>query len=154
MNRSTKKAPDWLFLVGCQLKQCERLQSVMDKLLHRKINLLIHLAHVDGKFDETEKELLRAILIENGFHSDYLEEHNSMAVNLKAVSEIPGRVELLYWVLKLIHADGQLHPAELAYSRLVAKQLGFKEDVIDHYRTNPIKALINFEKEVKTFEER
>lgn len=126
----------------------------MNKILHRKINLLIHLAHVDGKFSESEKELLRGLLIENGLHSAYLEEHSAMTVDLKAISEIPGRTELLYWVLKLIHADGQLHPAELAYSRIVAKQLGFKEAVVEHFRTNPIKTLAVFEREVETFEER
>jgi uncharacterized tellurite resistance protein B-like protein len=126
----------------------------MDKILHRKINLLIHLAHVDGKFDEAEKELLGGILIENGLHSAYLEEHNAMGVDLKAIAEVPGKIELLYWVLKLIHADGQIHPAELSYAKVIARQLDFKEDVIDHYRTNPIKSLVDFEKEVKTFEVR
>jgi uncharacterized tellurite resistance protein B-like protein len=124
----------------------------MDKMLHRKINLLIHLAHVDGKFDATEKDLLRTMLEENGLQSAYLEEHKSMAINLQSIAEISGKAELLYWILKLIHADGLLHPAELAYSRVVAKQLGFKEEVIEHYKTHPIKTLIDFEQEVKTFE--
>jgi uncharacterized tellurite resistance protein B-like protein len=125
---------------------------VIDKLLHRKINLLIHLAHVDGKFDESEKELLRGILIENGLHAVYLEDHRAMGVDLKAIAEIPGKTELLYWVLKLIHADGQLHPAELEYSRVVARQLGFREEVIEQYSTNPIKTLVDFERDVKNFE--
>ena len=126
----------------------------MDKLLHRKINLLVHLAYVDGRFDETEKELLRAILVEKGLDSAYLEEHSAKAVDLKTISEINGKTELLYWVLKLIHADGQLHPAELAYSKVVARQLGFKEDIIEYFKTNQIKTLVDFEKDVKTFEAR
>lgn len=136
------------------LNACEGLQSVMDKLLYRKINLLVHLAHVDGKFDAAEKDFLHSILEEKGLHAAYLEQHVAQGVNLKDLSEIPGKTELLYWVLKLIHADGQLHQAELSYAKVVARQLGFKEVVIDRYKTKPVKTLVDFEKDVKTFEER
>jgi uncharacterized tellurite resistance protein B-like protein len=125
--------------------------SAMDKMLHRKINLLLHLAQVDGKFDATEKDLLKTVLEENGLQGDYLEEHKPAAVNLHSLAEIPGKAELLFWILKLIHADGQLHAAELAYARVVAKQLGFREEVIEYYKTQPIKSLVDFEKQVKLF---
>src|SRR5688500_7330498 len=120
----------------------------MDKLLSKKINLLIHLAHIDGKFDSSEKLLLRSILEENGFEEEYLEVHKQHNVDLGDLIRMPGKEELLYWTLKLIHADGHLHLAELAYARVVAKHLGFNEEFIDHFTTLPA-TFAEFENKVR-----
>jgi uncharacterized tellurite resistance protein B-like protein len=124
----------------------------LDRLLHRKINLLLHLAHIDGKFHDTEKDLLRSLLREKGLEENYLEEHKSVAIRFENLNEIPEKSELLFWVLKLIHADGQLHATEVTFAKAIASQLGFKNEMIDHYKDHPIPSLIEFEKEIQRYQ--
>lgn len=124
----------------------------MDKLTFRKINLLIHLAHVDGKFHESEKELLKTILKEKGLEESYLEEHRSLSVNFEDLDGWPDKSELLFWTLKMIHADGQLHQTELEYAENIASALGFKSSVIQHYHNRLPRSLAEFEKEIRAFQ--
>lgn len=124
----------------------------MNRILYRKINLLIHLAHIDGKFHHSEKDLLISILKESGLEGSYLEQHKSEAVNFEDLQNIPGKEELLFWVMKLIHADGQLHFAELAFAKAIAQQLGFRAELIDYYKNRPIESLADFENGVKSFQ--
>jgi uncharacterized tellurite resistance protein B-like protein len=124
----------------------------MDKLLFKKVNLLVHLANVDGKFHQSERDFLKSILVENGLGEKYLEEHTSVAVNFENFSNLPGKSELLFWSLKLIHADGVLHADELAFAKTIAMQLGFEAKVIDHFQGRPLSTLAEFEKEVEAFQ--
>jgi uncharacterized tellurite resistance protein B-like protein len=124
----------------------------MNRLLTKKINLLLHLAKIDGQFADSERELLKSILREKGLQESYLHEHRQEVVNLDQIKEMPNKAELLFWVLKLIHADNHLHPSELAYSRIIARQLNFREEVVDHFTATKISTLSAFEKEVKTFQ--
>jgi uncharacterized tellurite resistance protein B-like protein len=123
----------------------------MDRLLFRKINLLVHLAHVDGKFHDSEKELLRVLLAEKGLSDKFLEEHNAVPIDFEKMEEVSDKVELLFWVLKLIHADDHLHADELAFAKVIASQLGFKSQVIDHYHTAPTGSLRDFDQEVQAY---
>lgn len=123
----------------------------MDKILIRKINLLLHLAKVDGQFDNSEVNLLKSILKEKGLQESYLNEHKQEMVNLDQIKEMPDKGELLYWILKLIHADHHLHPAEIAYSKIIARQLNFSEDLITYFEKNPIPERIEFERVIDKF---
>jgi hypothetical protein len=124
----------------------------MDKMLHRKINLLIHMAHVDGKFSIPERDLIRLLLKENGLPEEYLEEHRTMAVNLGQLKDIPNKSELLYWILRLIHSDGILLSEELSYAKTIAQQLGFKDEVISHFNNSPTQSLTEFELMIADFQ--
>ena len=123
----------------------------MDKMLFKKINLLLHLANVDGKFDRSEENLLLDILKEKGLDGSYLKEHQQETVDLKAFQEIPDKAELFYWVLKMIKADNYLHPDELAYSKTLALKLNIKPEVVDLYSNKEIPSLEEFELEIKQF---
>jgi uncharacterized tellurite resistance protein B-like protein len=123
----------------------------MNKLLARKINLLLHLAKVDGHFDLAEKMLLLSILKEGGLEESYLDQHSQENVDLIGLRDVGNKEELLFWVLKLIHADGLLHPSELAYAKIVARQLNFREDVIIFFQERSIPSLLEFEKIAKGF---
>jgi uncharacterized tellurite resistance protein B-like protein len=125
----------------------------MDRMLHRKINLLVHLAHADGKFEPSEKEMLRAMLKQSGLPEAYLEEHRALAVDLEQLKAISNKSELLYWIMLLIKADGQLHVEELTYAKTIARQLGYKGEVIDQISTNSVKSLADFEQMTKAFKE-
>ncbi len=105
----------------------------MNRLLTKKINLLLHLAKVDGCFDGSERVLLTSFLKENSLEETYLEQHTHEAVDLLGLVKIVDKSELLFWVLKMIYADGKLHPAEIAYSEVIAKQLGFNNAIITHF---------------------
>ena len=126
-------------------------ENFMDRLLFKKINLLIHLATVDGHFHDSEKELLRTLLAENGLKQSYLEEHTAEPVLFESLNAMPDKDELLYWVLKLIHADQLLHPKELTFANSVAGHLGYKTEVIEFYRHHSLQSLSEFKKEVNAF---
>lgn len=105
----------------------------MNKLLTKKINLLLHLAKIDGCFDETERVILTSFLNDNGLEEAYLEQHKQEVVDLKSLVEIGDKSELLFWILKVIYADRQLHPTEIAYSEIIATRLGFKKAIVTHF---------------------
>ena len=109
------------------------LKKRMNKLLAKKINLLLHLAKIDGCFDESERVLLTSFLKDNGLEENYLEQHKQEVVDLKGLVDIVEKSELLFWILKVIYADGQLHPTEVAYSEIIATRLGFKKEIVTHF---------------------
>ena len=94
----------------------------MDKISFRKINRLFYFARIDGAFNSAEVDLLKSMLKGKGLQKSYLNEHKQEVVYLDQLAEVLYKVELLYWILKLIHADDLLHKAELAYSRIIARQ--------------------------------
>lgn len=119
--------------------------------MRKKINLLIHLAKVDGHFHQSERDLLRSLLAQHGIAETYLEEHPLTGADLENFSSTSDRVELLFWVLKLIHADGQLHRAELDYAKSISLQLGYSSRLVDHFCSHPLQSLAQFENEVRDF---
>lgn len=123
----------------------------MDKMLNKKINLLLHLAKVDGKFAQAEKKFLESILIERGLEASFLGEYKEKAVSLRDFKNISDKTELLFWVLKLIHADNRLHLSEIEYSRIIANELSFREEVVDYFILYGITSLEEFEKDIKNF---
>ncbi len=124
----------------------------MDRMLFKKINLLVHLAHIDGQFVETEKNLLLELLQGAHLDEEYLKVHKLTVIDMNEIHSLPDKSELLYWVLKMIHADGVLHPSEVNYAKLLAHQLGFRDEVIDHFTTHPLESLARFEKDVSEFQ--
>jgi hypothetical protein len=121
-------------------------------MLTKKINLLLYLAKVDDHFAESEKSLLQTILRENGLELSYLQEHRQEIVDLEEIKNLPGKSELLFWALKLIHADHRLHPAEIFYCKVIAYQLGFKPEVIGFFSANPLQSLEEFEQGTQPYQ--
>ncbi len=126
----------------------------MDRLLFKKINLLIHLAHIDGQFVEAEKNLLVELLQRAHLDEEYMKVHRLTGIELNEIQSYPDKSELLYWVVKMIHADGVLHDSEVKYAKLLARELGFRDEVIDHFTTHPLESLEHFETDVHEFQRR
>jgi uncharacterized tellurite resistance protein B-like protein len=123
----------------------------MDILLHKKINMLIHLAKADGKFDDTERRMLYALLEEHNYNpEEYMAKHdlNNPGPDVVAHS---GKAELLFWAIKLMQADGIIHPDEVAYCKKVAGQLQYNGELIDKYAHATLPSLSQFEKEIEEF---
>ncbi len=123
----------------------------MNRLLLKKINLLLHLAKVDGKFDHSEKQLLVNVLKESGLDGSFLESHEAETVKLDTLAEIPDKSELFYWVMKMIKADNILHADEIAYAKTVALKLNLKPEVVDYYSQNEVPDLPSFTQTIKQF---
>ncbi|NOS92618.1 MAG: TerB family tellurite resistance protein [Cyclobacteriaceae bacterium] len=123
----------------------------MNKVLSRKINLLLHLANIDGKFDASEKELLLSILKEKGLDESFLEEHNQPTPDLETLHELPDKTELFYWILKMIKADGELHADEMKEAKNLAVKLGFSTDAVDYFSHISINPLAQFRSDVLRF---
>lgn len=123
----------------------------MNRLLVKKINLLLHLAKVDGRFDHSEKQLLVTVLRESGLDGSFLASHQEGPVELDTLSEIPDKAELFYWVLKMIKADNFLHADELAFAKTVALKLNLKPEAVDHYARNEVPDLVEFGKAVQQY---
>lgn len=123
----------------------------MNKVLSRKINLLLHIANIDGKFHTSEKELLISILKEKGLDESFLEEHNQQSPDLETLHELPDKTELFYWILKMIKADGEIHSAEMKEAKNLATKLGFSTEAVDYFSLAPIPDLSKFKIEILKF---
>lgn len=119
----------------------------MNKVLSRKINLLLHIANIDGKFHASEKELLISILKEKGLDESFLEEHNQQSPDLETLHELPDKTELFYWILKMIKADGEIHSAEMKEAKNLATKLGFSTEAVDYFSHAPMPDLSKFRTE-------
>ena len=123
----------------------------MNKLIKKKVNLLLHLAKIDGKFDQSEKQLLLDILKEKGLGETSVQDLQTEPFDLNTVSELDGETELFYWVLRMIKADQYLHPDEVAYSKALALKLKIKPEIVDFYSNREIPNFADFEGDFKKF---
>lgn len=92
-----------------------------------------------------------SILKEGGLEESYLDQHKQETIDLAGLKEFDNKADLLFWILKLIQADGYIHPTELAYAKIVARQLNYREDVIAFFVDQPIPTHVEFEAIVKDF---
>lgn len=58
----------------------------MEEVIHKKLNLLVHLAKIDGKFDDTEKEVLESLLQQAGIQHEPWQA-TSETVNLNDLAD-------------------------------------------------------------------
>lgn len=121
----------------------------MDQLLHKQLNLLAHLAKIDGKFHQSERTLLQSLLEERGLIDRFIEERP--AFNLSELGEVHNKKELLYWSLKMIQADGVIHPDERAYCKMLALKFGFQSESIDAFAEHFAMSYLDFANAVEKF---
>ena len=122
----------------------------MQTLEKRKLNLLVHLAKVDGRFEKSEQELLKLFVREKGLDESQLhdEEH---PIKLSDFTHSGEKIELLHWALRLIQADKIIHDKEVLFCKNLASKLNFKPEIIDHYAHSSLPEYAAFEHEVKSF---
>lgn len=104
----------------------------MDDIIKRKLNILIYLAKVDGKFHKAEKVLLMDFVNENGLDPN---EFKLLVKNPEDLEteKIIDKGEMIYLALKLIQADNVLDQNELTFCKDLAHKLGYKPEVIDSF---------------------
>lgn len=105
----------------------------MNIYTERKLNLLVYLAKVDGKFHKAEKALIKEFVNEKGFDlKDFklLGSSNDTDLNLPSMDD---KKEVLFLAIKLIQADSVINKNELDFCREMAIKLGYKAGVVDEF---------------------
>jgi uncharacterized tellurite resistance protein B-like protein len=114
----------------------------MDALTRKKINLLVHLARIDGQLDVSEQDMLRQLIKDHQI-TDF-DWKNKTAIDLNDYKNVPSKSEILFLALRMIRADGIIHPDEAAYCKALAIKLDFIPDVVDHYSQGEFPNLVDF----------
>ena len=110
----------------------------MNEILRKKLNLLVHLANVDGSFENSEREVLVSMLKETGEpNMKYPESVGRIDLDDFTDSKI-SKHDILYWALRLIKADGIIHADEAAYCKALAVKLNYKPEVVDFFVSNEL----------------
>lgn len=122
----------------------------MDALLRKKINLLVHLAKIDGKLDQSEQDMLLQILKEH--QMDEFDWNAKTAVDLNDFKNAPSKAEVLYLALRMVRADGIIHPDEVAYCKALSIKLDFDPALIDRYTNHEFPTLAAFKQEIKQWQ--
>lgn len=118
----------------------------MKEILKKKLNLLVHLAKIDGKFDHSEKLVLQEMLREagvSGFDMDVVSN-----LNLNSFQDHVSGEEILFWALKMIMADGVIHSDEAAYCKSLAIKLKYRPEAIDHFSNKELPPLEEFAEKI------
>lgn len=123
----------------------------MNEIARKKLNLLVHLANVDGSFENSEREVLVSMLKDMGEpEMKYPETVDHVELDDFTDSKI-SKHEILYWALRLIKADGVIHADEAAYCKALAVKLNYKPEVVDFFIKNEIGTRQEFKKQSLEF---
>ena len=109
----------------------------MDEVIRKKINILVHLAKIDGDFADTEKEVLYDISRKIGRKDHEIDDiinHPEPVGDMGKLSDYH-RLEFMYLAIKLIRADGLIQDSEVEYCNSLADKLGIDHKVVDDYAT-------------------
>ncbi|MEQ8478089.1 DUF533 domain-containing protein [Fulvivirga sp.] len=104
----------------------------MDETIKRRLNILIYLAKVDGKFHKSEKKLLQDFVKEHNLDPD---EFKSLMNNPEKMEteKIIDKAEMMYLALKVINADKHLDEREIEFCKELAQKLGIKPEFVKHF---------------------
>ncbi len=122
----------------------------MNEIDRRKLNLLLHLARVDGKFVNSERRLLRQFIEEKGLGIKSLDVDGSQVSFNELGVGYEAKIELLFWAFRLVQADEVIHEKEILFCRNMARKLNFKEEIVNHFINDPLPDFKTFEWEVKS----
>lgn len=122
----------------------------MQELIQKKLNLLVHLAQIDGHFAQTERDVITKMLEEAGWNEDAI-QNAVQPSSLKDFENDHRLSDVLYWALRLIKADGEIHSDEASYCKALALKLKFKPEVIDYYASRELGSREEFRKNISQF---
>lgn len=117
----------------------------MNGLIKKKLNLLVHLARVDGEFHKTEKDLILKLAGDEASFNEAL----ISATTKVDVSGFSDKEEILYLALKLVQADSVITEEELKFCRSLASKLGFSESLVDHFAYKKLPSLSEFSRQLR-----
>jgi len=118
----------------------------MNALLKKKINLLVHLAKIDGRFDESERQVLLEMLRESGLSNN--EKSVIPKLDPTEPKDVPSKLDILYWAIKMIKADNVIHDDEISFCKSLAIELGFESSIVDYLKDERVEAKDDFAKVV------
>ena len=97
-----------------------------------QLNILINLASSDTKVSEREAKVLKVIAKVNGVSELEFEEMLKRPVPVEDLSLFSEsqKFEILYLMIQLMKADGQVFKSEIEFCEKSAQKLGYKKEVI------------------------
>ena len=107
----------------------------MEGLVKKKLNMLAHLAKIDGHFADAEREVLYEIAREYGKKDEEIIEIVNKPEpdnDFSALSEYH-KLEFIFIAIRIMKADGVIHDNEVDYCKGLAKKMGFDPKVIDDF---------------------
>ncbi len=126
----------------------QRFESGQQKANEGHFKNLVMLARVNGKVEESEKQLLARIAKRLSLTSEQVSEILENPDNYPMVppSSLEERIERFIQFVQMIVIDGEVDPKEHALIGVYAIALGFKEDQVAGYEEK----IIQYLKEGKT----
>jgi len=105
----------------------------MDVVLKMQLNVLIHLAMVDGQISKEEKETLEAIASKHDVSLSQLEEMIQYPKPIESLGALSNDVkfEYLYSIVDLMNIDDEIDQREIHFCQNMAVRLGYYKEVID-----------------------
>jgi tellurite resistance protein len=121
----------------------------MKALQRKKINLLAHIAHIDGKLDIAEQDMLLKLAHEYGI-TDF-DSSSPGKVDLSDFKNSTLRAEILFLALKMANIDGEIHADEIAYCKTLALKLNYSAEVVDHFIQKDLGSISDFKAKISSY---
>jgi len=105
----------------------------MDVVLRMQLNVLIHLAMVDGEISKEEKKTLEGIAANHGVSAFQLEEMIRSPKPIESLGALSNDVKFdyLYSIVHLMNIDEKIDQREIHFCQNMALRLGYYKEVID-----------------------
>ena len=105
----------------------------MDVVLRMQLNVLIHLAMVDGEISKEEKKTLEGIAANHGVSAFQLEEMIQYPKPIESLGALSNDVKFdyLYSIVHLMNIDEEIDQREIHFCQNMALRLGYYKEVID-----------------------
>ena len=109
----------------------------MDVILKMQLNVLIHLAMVDGKITNEERECLESIATKHGVTPFQLEQMIQYPKPIESMGALSNDVkfEYLYSIVHLMNIDDDVDNREIHFCQNMALRLGYYKEAIDELWT-------------------
>ncbi len=96
------------------------------------LNILIHLAKVDGVVVQEEIDLINKIGKANGLSEDEISACFDEPNAIESMVHLPDDVkfDFIYSIVQLMKIDGRIYKEELSFCAKMASKLGYDSDVL------------------------
>ena len=109
----------------------------MDVILKMQLNVLIHLAMIDGKITPEEKAVLEGIASNHGVPQNELEEMIRYPKPIESLGALSNdlKFEYLFSIVHLMNVDDEVDNREIHFCQNLALRLGYYKEVVDELWT-------------------
>lgn len=101
--------------------------------MRMQLNVLIHLAMVDGTISKEERQMLEQIANQNGINSEQLEEMIQFPKPIESLGALSDNVKFnyLFSIVQLMNVDEEIDRREIHFCQNMALRLGYYKEVVD-----------------------